>query len=145
MKIYKIQRTTDNLFSTGGTYPKFTKKGKIWSAINHVTAHLTGCVHDNYYEQRNYRANSGTLLADCVLIEYDVSEKDGSSSVITKTSLATVLLEARARKEKRELQERINRDARRLQELQEEQARLQKTSLKNIQEMDKIMKRNTNV
>jgi len=41
MKIYRIQRISDGLFSTGGAHPRFNKKGKIWRTIPHIKNHLT--------------------------------------------------------------------------------------------------------
>jgi hypothetical protein len=41
MKVYKVRDKQTGLFSTGGCYPKFTKKGKTWKALNHVRTHLT--------------------------------------------------------------------------------------------------------
>lgn len=38
--IYKIVDTATGLYSTGGTWPTFNKKGKTWSKIGHVKAHL---------------------------------------------------------------------------------------------------------
>ena len=40
MKIYKI-KNPDGLYSTGGSSPKWTRKGKTWVALNHLRAHLT--------------------------------------------------------------------------------------------------------
>ncbi|MFA5048260.1 MAG: hypothetical protein WC516_04530 [Patescibacteria group bacterium] len=37
---YKIKRRSDDLFSNGGSYPKFTKKGKIWRTLGHLRSHL---------------------------------------------------------------------------------------------------------
>lgn len=40
MTIFKI-RNSKGLYSTGGTHPSWSKRGKIWAALNHLTAHLT--------------------------------------------------------------------------------------------------------
>lgn len=37
---FKI-RNADGLFSTGGTFPKFKKTGKLWASLNHVHSHIT--------------------------------------------------------------------------------------------------------
>ncbi len=41
MKIYKIRKkgTTDT-FSSGGAYPRWTKKGRTWGSLSHITTHL---------------------------------------------------------------------------------------------------------
>ena len=46
MKCYRI-RNGDGLYSKGGTTPFWTKKGKTWSAKQHIKSHLT--------QYRNYR------------------------------------------------------------------------------------------
>ncbi len=38
--IFKIRDTETGLYSNGGTYPTFNKKGKSWSQIGHVKTHL---------------------------------------------------------------------------------------------------------
>ena len=40
MTLYKI-RNAAGLFSTGGTTPSWSKRGKTWVALNHLNAHLT--------------------------------------------------------------------------------------------------------
>ena len=40
MTIFKI-RNAAGLYSTGGMNPRWTKRGKTWVAMNHLTAHLT--------------------------------------------------------------------------------------------------------
>lgn len=40
MTIYKI-RNAAGLYSTGGTNPSWSKRGKTWVALNHLNAHLT--------------------------------------------------------------------------------------------------------
>ena len=37
---YKIKRRSDGLFSAGGHYPNFSKKGKIWRTMGHLRNHL---------------------------------------------------------------------------------------------------------
>lgn len=85
MKIFKIQRNTDKLFSCGGERCNFSKKGKMWSALGHVSCHL------------NY-ANYGRDMSNLILIEYDINEDDGSMSVIKKTPLSQIKGEANKRK-----------------------------------------------
>jgi hypothetical protein len=38
--IFKIRRKSDGLYSTGGSDPVFTSKGKVWKQRSHVTLHL---------------------------------------------------------------------------------------------------------
>ena len=136
MKIYKIQRISDGLFSTGGITPDFSKKGKIWSALGHVTSHLTGCVEGAYYSKSySYQGNmyqgnmdhaTGTLLANCILIEYDVNKNDGSSTVINKTLLNEVAAAAKVRKEKREATGALQKKLRQIKYLEEQQKKAAK-------------------
>jgi len=41
VRMFKIRRDKDGLFSTGGSYPTFTKRGKIWHQLGHVKAAIT--------------------------------------------------------------------------------------------------------
>jgi hypothetical protein len=53
--VYKIKDTLTGLYSTGGSKPKWTKKGKTWSAKNHVTCSLSqGFISDSKY-QKEYK------------------------------------------------------------------------------------------
>lgn len=40
LEVYKIKDENTGLFSTGGIEPKWTKRGKTWSQLNHVKNHL---------------------------------------------------------------------------------------------------------
>lgn len=40
-KVYKIRHKQTGLFSSGGTTPKWTKKGKAWSALGHLKSHIS--------------------------------------------------------------------------------------------------------
>jgi len=44
--VYKIKDTNTGLYSTGGYKPKWTKRGKTWSARNHVMCSLRQFVPD---------------------------------------------------------------------------------------------------
>lgn len=37
--LFRIQNT-DGYFSTGGSYPRWSKTGKVWLKLAHVKAHL---------------------------------------------------------------------------------------------------------
>lgn len=41
VRMFQIRRDKDGLFSTGGSYPTFTKRGKIWHQLGHVKAAIT--------------------------------------------------------------------------------------------------------
>ena len=38
---FKIRDRETGLFSSGGTYPHFSKTGKVWSDIGHLKSHLS--------------------------------------------------------------------------------------------------------
>lgn len=39
-KMFKIRKKGTNLFSSGGSDPRWTTKGKTWGSLAHVTSHL---------------------------------------------------------------------------------------------------------
>lgn len=45
---YKIRRR-DGLFSSGGHYPNFSKKGKIWRTMGHLRNHLNSLAPGDRY------------------------------------------------------------------------------------------------
>jgi len=45
---FKIQRRTDGLFSTGGMFPKWAKKGKTWYRPGDVSSHITMATNRTY-------------------------------------------------------------------------------------------------
>lgn len=78
MTIFKI-RNSQGLFSTGGSHPKWTKRGKTWVALNHLNAHLTLIRTElNNYTRVNRQANP---YVNCEVVEYTVIE-DGSRSIV---------------------------------------------------------------
>ncbi len=60
--MYKIRNKLTGLYSNGGAYPRWTKRGKTWNALHHVRAHLRS---NSAYKQRFY--------ADAELLKYDIS------------------------------------------------------------------------
>ena len=42
MKLYKIRRKSDGLFSAGGYSPRWTKIGKVWRTLGPLKNHLQG-------------------------------------------------------------------------------------------------------
>lgn len=72
--IYRI-RTKDGLFSSGGTCPRFTKKGKTWTTSGAVTLHLQ-------------QLSKQTLLAynqhGCEVVAYEVVEKEAAIETIAE-------------------------------------------------------------
>lgn len=67
MKVYKI-RNKNGLFSTGGTTPRWKKKGKTWTSFQYVQAHLNMIC--KYCEKYKYL----DPYVNCVVVEYSVTE-----------------------------------------------------------------------
>lgn len=73
MKIYMIKSPTGNLFSTGGTEPKFKPNGKIWAGIGAVKNHLHQGIERQYLagHSKFYLNPSFNHYLDCYLIIFD--------------------------------------------------------------------------
>lgn len=52
MEAFKI-KNKDGLFSTGGTNPRFTKRGKTWGNLAHLSSHLTNYTSGQYGIKQN--------------------------------------------------------------------------------------------
>lgn len=59
--VYKIKRLADGLYSTGGVYPKFTAKGKVWRTKAALGGHLA--------------MHTGRPYVDCVIEEIEITER----------------------------------------------------------------------
>lgn len=68
MTYYQIRRRTDGLYSTGGTNPRFTKRGKLWTK-SPLHSHLNLVAK---YGSRGYTMHP---YADCDVIEIELTEK----------------------------------------------------------------------
>jgi len=73
IKIYKIRRRRDGLYSTGGAGPSFSKKGKTWDNLGHVSSHVSNNLG-------NYGEINKTIpaYADCDLVEIIVRHEDAA-------------------------------------------------------------------
>jgi len=91
--VFKIRRNDDGLFSTGGSYPSFTKQGKIWKQKGHLTNHLNQLRHKRAY-------------TDCEIVPYELVETPAGPSM----SIATYLQEIQDRKNKRDEDYRVRRE-----------------------------------
>ena len=77
--VYKI-RNKDGLYSTGGSYPHFTKNGKTWNSKAALNNHINLLI-----ETKSWRmpATIGDVYDDCELIEIEISQVEvGSKSLI---------------------------------------------------------------
>jgi len=64
---YKIRRRSDGLFSSGGGWPTWTKKGKTWKRRGDVGSHLTYAV-----SRRALGTYGDTPYEDIEIVTYDV-------------------------------------------------------------------------
>lgn len=78
--VYKI-RNKEGLFSSGGTYPKWSKIGKVWASRMALSNHLTLVNDGGPYEERETRVARGKeneqLLKyynGCSIVVYDIHE-----------------------------------------------------------------------
>lgn len=84
MKLWKI-RNPAGKFSTGGTRPKFTDKGKTWEYRHHVLSHIRS-IDDDVHRRGNTSSDRSNLkppentYAGCEVVEYELVEA-GSSPV----------------------------------------------------------------
>lgn len=88
VKIYRIRRKSDGLFSTGGMSPRFTKKGKIWQGLGPLKNHLNLLLDQRKTSLRHKRDekspyhsgyrdyNEKFIYEECELIEYLLEEKE---------------------------------------------------------------------
>ena len=81
-KIYMIRRMTDGLFSSGSSWPYFSKRGKMWTTVGSLKSHMLmvmercGVVNyldksfhpDKYYDSKN-------PYKDCEVVESEISYK----------------------------------------------------------------------
>jgi hypothetical protein len=105
--IYKIRRRRDGLFSKGGSYPRFSKAGKMWSTIPHLKRHLSNMGMSNF--ERYY--------SDCEIVEYI---ENGP------ISLVAVMEEAEARRLELQQQREERMERWRRQRLERERARIER-------------------
>ena len=66
--MYKIKNLDTGLYSTGGTRPRFTKKGKTWAEKRFVSSHLSLRVYNgsNLVQLRDH-----PIYSNCVLEHYE--------------------------------------------------------------------------
>lgn len=107
--VYKIRRTTDGLFSKGGSYPRFNKIGKAWNTIGYLKSHLTRLGTRRFEE----------VYKDCEIVEYVESYPISLTAVMEEAE--TRRAELQRQREERQERWRAQRLER---ELQLTQARL---------------------
>lgn len=71
--VYKIRRRSDGLFSTGGTRPRWTTLGKVWSGRGHLKNHLRLAQTHKF---------ASTLYVDCEVVEFAVTQPEINTTSI---------------------------------------------------------------
>lgn len=66
--VYKIRDKNTGLFSKGGSWPRFSKKGKIWAGKGPLNSHLAYL--DNYYDSSNRGAIN--FYNNCEIVEFGI-------------------------------------------------------------------------
>jgi len=85
---WKIRRRSDGLFSTGGRWPRFNEKGKIWYHRGGMTSHVNCVVFDSFSNEQYF---------DCEVVEYEVLH-----NAVGKMTVAEYVEDRISAKEKRE-------------------------------------------
>lgn len=78
MKLYKIKRLKDELFSLGGHWPNFSPTGKTWSSLKALKSHLNLVKEKVYnYDEKCYNTKKASdVYKGCVVIVYNVVEEE---------------------------------------------------------------------
>jgi hypothetical protein len=69
MRLYKIQRESDGLFSTGGSFPRFHKTGKSWEGPAQLVNHLA------LFKKTRRDVYDGCKLVTFELVPVDVKDE----------------------------------------------------------------------
>jgi hypothetical protein len=75
MFIYKIRNKRTGLFSSGGSYPRWTKKGKVWRQLSHVRQHLDH-VERGLYRRRLY-IDDPSEIVEYAIVEHSTISLEG--------------------------------------------------------------------
>ena len=112
--MFKI-RNIEGLFSTGGTYPSFNKKGKTWTQRGHITSHLS--------QLREYEKKA--MYAGCTVVEFEMIEVGEVSEVLDWQPLPSTV-RAKELEEQRRLEREKEYKLRQIAKLEEQLKRMKK-------------------
>lgn len=89
--IFMIRRKSDGLFSSGGTSPTFSEKGKQWKARNHITSHMKQ-VGSSYSRKTkaDYYHDCEVVMFEVVMFEVVMNEVDAIPALEWKESDKTI-------------------------------------------------------
>jgi hypothetical protein len=114
MQIYKIRNKTTGLYSTGGSYPSFSKKGKAWNARGHVTSHLS----------LFNKSTKKTYYEDCEVVCFEVQEITVDNVDVLDWSATPKTIRAKQLEEQRLLEYKREQDKKRIEYLERELSNL---------------------
>jgi hypothetical protein len=77
-KVYKIRSKKTGLFSTGGSSPRWSKKGKIWAGSGPLNNHLNVIKEYGGYGKIVYDREEAEL------VEYELIEQEISSTALAE-------------------------------------------------------------
>lgn len=70
LKLFKIRRKSDGLFSTGGSKPRFTSVGKLWRK-QHINSHLSMLKSTNRSKPNIIK----DVYAGCEVVSFNLTEE----------------------------------------------------------------------
>lgn len=70
---YKIRNPETGLFSSGGSMPNWTKRGKVWRGVGPLKNHLNLIMNRAYYGRRNRAVYDGCELVTVQVTTEEVS------------------------------------------------------------------------
>lgn len=108
-KLYKLRRKSDGLYSSGGSWIGWSKKGKVWNTLSGISTHI-GSDKGEFYDapRASYYAGQpakqGTKWDDLEIVCLEVRENESDRQE------ANVYIEGlRQRQKKREEQEKARK------------------------------------
>jgi hypothetical protein len=113
--MFKIKNTETGLFSSGGTWPSWSKEGKTWSKRGHVTSHLS---------QLSEREKK-PWYTDCVVEEYEMISVGTVCCVLDWAELPSTT-RAKELEEQRRLERSVEYKNRQIEKLQKQLNQLKK-------------------
>lgn len=111
-KVFKIRRTTDKLFSNGGSSPDFNSKGKSWTTLSGLKNHLNLALG---------RYGRPHVYQNCEVILVELTPK-----IVEITPIDKILEEGR--------QKKIKKQQQREEKAAEERRKLELAELARLQE-----------
>lgn len=112
--VFRIQRTSDKKFSTGGTQPTFKAEGKVWNKRGDVTSHLS--------QLHRYFLYQGCV----VVVEYEVEETQLGSMSVQDWSPAASTIRAKELELIRQVEWKNELNRREVMRLEQQLAKLRK-------------------